>query len=187
MKRRHWILIGFCVFAALVTFLTLYGWATHSEPTTTDARRWESAPLDVFAAGYGDGLDSDERGSLESAIATTNRRLGFTAFRLKDDGSAPVIAIIGVPSEPGWMDPGGTAVLRSDGDQITGCRIETSNTGTLEILTLTLRHELGHCLNLAHDDFERSIMRPTQRHVPDGEIGPWITDADRAALRELYR
>jgi len=55
-----------------------------------------------------------------------------------------------------------------------------------ELLNLTIHHELGHCLGLAHDDFEQSIMRREQSPTPWGQLPPWISDDDRALVRSLY-
>jgi hypothetical protein len=118
-----------------------------------------------------------------SVIGVMNGRLGFAALQEAQD-DCDVRVTVGVPAEQGWMDPGGDALL-SDGSGGVSCDVRTSNVMG-ELLNLTIHHELGHCLGLAHDDFEQSVMRREQSLTPWGELPPWISDADRALLRGLY-
>lgn len=129
----------------------------------------------------------------KSVIDKINGRLDFKAFEL-DDGAQglcveghSVCVEIGVPHETGWMDTSGDASFWRSDDFGMACEVRTSNTGTREMLHLVLEHELGHCLGLAHDSYQKSIMfggklEPT----PDGQIPPWISDDDRKMLRRLY-
>lgn len=173
------------IFVAAIVFLII-GISTHDEPVFMhEGKSWESMPLTVACAGYVDSRDDDCE-MVEDVIDRINGRLGFRAYVLTDTGSPRVTITIGVPAEQGWMDPGGDAELSFAGEHFTSCAVRTSNTGTNEMLFLTLHHELGHCLDLAHDDYEQSIMRPVQRPTPDRTIPPWISDMDRAALRGLY-
>jgi predicted Zn-dependent protease len=67
------------------------------------------------------------------------------------------------------------------------CEVWTMNVvGPNDLEWLTTYHEMGHCLGLAHDDYEQSIMHPVQRPTADATIPPWISDYDRDLLRERY-
>ena len=150
----------------------------------TTIPRWgrHEAPLLVCVSHYASDVRDD--GLADRAIRSTNDRLGFKAYALARS-ECDVTIVIGVPAERGWQDPGGVASISTREDGVR-CSIATSNTGTVEILSLTLRHELGHCLGLAHDDWTGSIMRRVQVSTPDGQIGPWITDSDRALVRATW-
>ena len=180
-------LIGFAVFTALTITLLVVFIVGHEEPTfIVDAPQWQhdDFPLPVEVRAYVPGGQVDALRAAVSAIVLTNTRLGFGAFRLTD-GEPKVTITIGVPVEAG-ADAGGHSRIHHTGGRAEVCEVETANTGTLEVLGLTLRHELGHCLGLAHDDYGQSIMRPEQSPVPNREIGPWLSDDDRAAVRARY-
>jgi predicted Zn-dependent protease len=182
------------VIVAVLTVVAIvgvaYGVLHHEEPGFMAVRpHWQPSdfPLRVNAGSYATPgeLSAHDRTAVFSAISTVNERLGFPTLRLATGDetwdSAAITVTVGVPTEQGWQDPGGTATIHDH-----RCEIETANTGTDEILGLVLYHELGHCLGLAHDPWEGSIMRPVQTPTPDGELPPWIDDSDRALLRDVY-
>ncbi len=152
---------------------------------------WERAdiPLGVCAYTYTTNplpyLDEDHRDTVRHVISKVNRRLGFGAL-VWATTDCNISIDIGVPYDSSWEDPGGDAEIRHTGGRAERCAVRTSNTGTSELLALTLEHEIGHCFGLAHDNYEQSIMRPTQSPTPSGSIPPWISDFDRAALRRMY-
>lgn len=169
----------------------IYGVVTHEEPTVYDSGQWdrESFPLTVSVERYtsegNEGAGGDN--TVSNVISTVNSRLDFDAYQWAPDGEeADVVIVIGVPFEEGWEHPGGNFVLSGSGSTYTRCAVLTSNTGTTEMLWLTLYHELGHCLGLEHDYYERSIMYEKQAPTLDRQLPPWISDHDRAKLRELY-
>lgn len=170
------------VFVAAAVFLVI-GIATHEEPTfMPNAIAWEPAdfPLEVCA--------SDRRGALDDepiryVVQTVNQRLDMAALAyVGASEGCDVVVTFGVPAEPGWMDPGGDARWEPAGHV---CYVGVSNVHG-EMVTLVLYHELGHCLGLAHDDYDQSIMRPVQTLTPDRVIPPWISDFDRDAIRGRY-
>lgn len=164
----------------------IYGVTTHTEPgLMPGAIPWprDRFPLAVCPDTYAAGDRTEAIQATADAVETTNDRLGFEALALGlGSGTCDVQVTVGVPSEPGFMDPGGDARTTHG----PTCLIRTSNTGTTEILGLVLQHEIGHCLGLAHDDWEGSIMRRVQTETPAGEFPPRITDSDRELLRALY-
>jgi hypothetical protein len=133
-------------------------------------------------------------GTSRTAIRAAERwndAVGQELFYVEDwvgpaGGRARIFINIGVPSEEGWMDPGGTAVIITESDGWQHCLIETSNSGSSEILFYVIMHELGHCLGLAHDTWEGSIMRRTQGSAADLRDAPRISDHDTALLRNRY-
>ncbi len=149
---------------------------------------WQPAerPIGVCTHSYtGQQRDSqDAYDAVRYAIATINSRLDFDIYATSETGCGVSITV-GVPAEQGWVDPGGAAVI-SAGTSGIRCTVVTANTGTGELLQLTLQHELGHCLGLAHDPWEGSIMRRVQVPTPDREFPPWISDSDRRLIRATY-
>lgn len=185
VSRWKFSLIAVGVLALLASIGVGYGLMTHNEPgLMSSAIDWppDRMPLDVCPHSYV-GSSVDAVAAVAGAVDTTNERLAFDVFRVSlNPQECDVRVDIGVPSDPGWMDPGGDARF------VNGpvCEVRTSNTGTSEILALVLQHELGHCLGLDHDEWEGSIMRRDQTATPTGQQAPRITDTDRALLIELY-
>lgn len=191
IKSWKFMAIIIALLTAVVIGLIIFGVTTHTEAgLMANWPRWQRSdfPLAVCGSSYrADGLaplsDSDRR-TLEDVENTINDRLGFAVYRPAVEPSprherCRVDVVIGAPSDPGYMDPGGNA-------QMSGgvCIVNTVNSGPLT--DLVLEHELGHCLGLDHDDYESSIMRRVQTPVPDGSYPPRISDSDRQLLRELY-
>lgn len=182
------------VLAAIAIPLVVYGVTQNSETEpglVPDAPRWapDRLPVGVCVIRYSGGtvLEPGDRSAVDHAVSITDGRLGFGMYELTTAARSdcPVVITLGVPAEPGWTDPGGTARLMGRDGVATRCEIETSNVFG-ELQQLTLQHELGHCMGLAHDDFERSIMRREQSETPDRALPPWISDHDRSLLREIY-
>lgn len=149
---------------------------------------WSHAdfPIHVCASAYVDEGTVDVPEVVSRVIRTIDNRLGFKAFAFATPSEGcSVVAVLGEPVDTAWMDPGGAADIDPVRTRGTRCSIHTANTGTTEILFYVVEHELGHCLGLAHDDWDGSIMRRMQ-HGRDDEFGPWITDHDRRLLRETY-
>lgn len=192
-KAIIWSVVGLSVVALA---LVVYGVLTHEEPGFVNPQMsWDKAklPLKVSATDYSAEqsgvLGDDSRKTLEHVIESINTRLGFSAYVMAAEGDlADVTMEVGVPYENGaWEGAGGHYELagHADSKRWHKCKVITSNTGTLDILSMTMKHELCHCLGLAHDDFDSSIMRPVQKPW-EGGFPPRITDSDRALLRERY-
>jgi predicted Zn-dependent protease len=183
IKSWKFAVIVFVVIASFAIVGVIYGVATHTEPgLMEDAPQWRPTDFPLatcqraYVSGATTGID------VQKAIQTINSRLGFQAF-VSSDSSCRVDITLGVPAEMGWMDPGGDARF-TDSMNTMRCEVRTSNVQG-ELLGLVLQHELGHCLGLAHDDYEQSIMRRVQNHTVRG-LPPWISDSDKSLLVGLY-
>lgn len=136
--------------------------------------------------GYRRIATADDEVHAANLTDAINQRLGVTMFRVSPNaaGICDILIVYDVPSgvddQDAIVEPGGYAVVRPG-----QCEIGLSNV-TGELKSLTLYHELGHCLGLDHDDQETSIMRRVQRPTPPGQYPPMISDSDRALLLEAY-
>jgi len=167
------------VLCVVVVSLIVYGVVTHTEEgLLEEPAQWRSYPLSVCAASYvgANGFAVDR---VAEALEVTNRRLGVSAFVASHSNDCDVRVVLGAPVEPGWLDPGGDATITS---YPPSCTARTSNVSG-ELLDLVIQHELGHCLGLAHDTSQDSIMRPTQR--ASRGFPPRISDSDRELLRSI--
>lgn len=198
-------LAAFGLFVVLCFVLVMCGVLTHHEAgLVREDVRWSKSrfPLRVSSGAYAGDADAQAEAheAVRSAVREVNWRLGFTVLKHVDGADSDIDVVVGVPQYPS-DDPGAAtdqlALTESGGFyKLTGdsgvkqwvkCQIMTSNTGTIFVLGLVLEHEFGHCLGLAHDDFDSSIMYPTQRDWgTDSAFPPRFTDSDRSLLRKLY-
>lgn len=189
-RRNRAQFIGTIVFIALMGVLTVVGVYTHTEPGFTEQdRHWRGTPLTVACAGHVPAED-DACEVAEHAVGVVNARLGFGMLSwLGRAADADIKITMRAPVEVGVDEPGGHYELHYANGVYSRCEVRTMNSsgGGTDLEWLVVYHELGHCLGLAHDTAEISIMRPNQRATPFGQIPPWISDYDRKILRERYR
>lgn len=145
-------------------------------------------PLDVYISTTNPYPPRDPIAAARSVVDHINLNLGFTALRTSSDPNSDIRIDYETAQDSGvsWMRDANGAVLHHRRDGRLWCEVHTWNSGTLELADKVLTHELGHCLGLAHDDFEASAMYPEVR--PDGaQVSRLrITDFDRGLLRERY-
>ena len=187
---KQWLLWGFVAFTVVVLVLLVIGVVTHEEPDFTDARNsWDHMPLTVSCKGH---VPEENKacGTAMTVVRTVNTRLGFKALKLGGP-EADINITMRAPTEVGGVSrdqAGGHFELKGTARVYEHCQIWVMNVsgGASDLEALVLHHELGHCLGLAHDDYEASIMYPAQEITPDLEFPPRMSDWDRDALREKY-
>lgn len=202
------IIIGIFVIAAVVLVLALIygpgqqntlmgvcvdsGWADDtSEVEVLGANdcptpQWDSDfPLVLSHRPY-----ADEEQDVEAAVDAINTAMGREVFVI-GTGIAQVEVITNAPYEngegQGLRDGGGDAALLMERGRVHQCVIHTRASGDAGIEHDVLRHELGHCLLLAHDpEDEGSIMHTVQGKTWNLVDRRRLRDTDRAALREHH-
>lgn len=198
MKRNTYFIIGAVVLMVVAIVMIVIGVSTHEEPTLISPENsWERTPLLVSCQLYGVTAHESPEARRENdracqtvwdVIETVNIRLGFQMLSMTGDVGGVIHVSMRSPVEVGMDGPGGHFDLVGTGTEYERCEIRTMNVsgGASDLEWLTVYHEIGHCLGLAHDDYRQSIMFPTQEPTPDRTLPPWISDFDRAALREKY-
>lgn len=201
---RSWkfmaIIIG--IFTAIVIALIIVGITQHTEAGFATASTpiedgfvppdYPNRPIGICVQSYPLlGVTAPEDlGAVDEAAHIINQRVGFDLLEVGDihtyTGGCMMVATIGAPVEVSsdphrHADSGGGSGVCHD-----SCCFGTWNTGTSELTSLAIQHEIGHCLGLAHDDYEMSIMYPRQHNTPAGTYPPRISDSDRDILRQRY-
>lgn len=153
--------------------------------------KWEKDqfPLSVSIYTNNPHPPADPDDALKYAVDLINDSLGFTALARSSSPHADIRIEFEAASAGGtWLSDASGAVLHHrNEDGFLWCEVRTWNNGTVEMVDKVLTHELGHCLGLAHDDFQGSAMYHSVE--PDGPVLSRlrITDHDRKLLRALYR
>ena len=185
-------LLVFGIILVLAAAGVVYGVITHEEPIfTNQSKSWNHTPLVVVGVDPSPGgLRSHNQEDLETAVRNVNQRLGFQMLRLagvQEPERDIVVEFEAAYDADTWDAPGGHYQLRSQGATYTACEVALALVHG-EVQLLSLEHELGHCMGLAHDPQTNgvSIMVPTLTETPDGQIPRWITDDDKKALRSKY-
>lgn len=186
IKSWQFSLVIAVLVAVLAVAGVVYGVLTHEEPGwMPEGPLWQESdiPISVCPATYASltATDADVAHALY-VVSLLNNRVGSEIYRVSSESDCSLTLTYGVPAQRGWQDPGGSATLNW-GARI--CDVEVSNVMG-EVRILVVYHELGHCLGLAHDDYDSSIMRPMQRYTPQGQIPPGFSDSDVSLLQDHY-
>lgn len=194
---KNWLMFGVLVTLFVVAgVLVIVGVVTHEEPGfASPENSWGHTPLSVTCQGYVDA-DDDACSVVEDVVGVVNSRLDFNmlVWTEADPGETGDIHFtMNAPVEVGSDGPCGAPgecfelTGTSHDSTYTRCMVQTMNVaGGGDLQWLVTYHGVGHCLGLAHDDYDQSIMRPTQRPTPDRALPPWISDYDRGLLRDRY-
>lgn len=141
----------------------------------------DTLPLPVFA----ENGNRDRRRALSVAVRNTNSQVGCTVLRetTKRAEARVFVNLEGaIPVGEGHGEGGSVTHFLEDGEQKASLTLY--GVPTIDLMALTLEHELGHVLGLGHDDFEMSVMFP---EITDDSVGTMrMTDNDRKLLRSLY-
>ena len=166
--------------------------------------QWERSdfPLGVCVHTYrsNERLEptDDDIATVGEALSRANGRLADIPFGSPwtfdmveaDERPCLINVTVGVPTEQGWLDPGGDSQIASAGDRAQRCDVVTANTGGAGDLTVqVIYHELGHCLGLSHVEQRNesnNLMQPETEATPDGQIPDWFSDYHRRIIRERY-
>lgn len=192
MRRK--ILVRLIILSSLLSIcISIYAIHLQSQKNIWwhQDRQWRSIPVLVECHGY---TIEEEESCPEltlAAISSINKQLGFEMlrFRYRSFGySGGIKIMMGVPRE-GGTHRGGSAELHwlPSYRYFSECEIRTMREVHEYFIPIVLMHEIGHCLNLRHDNSDRtSIMYPSATDmIILGDL-PRLTDEDQEALRELY-
>lgn len=130
----------------------------------------------------------EQDSTLASAIPLINGQIGCEVLRF--DSGLPLEQADVALNTSGVMDvdqdvPGGATYHYYDVEGNLRAHVDILSVTNPQMKLRVMVHELGHVLGLAHDDFEASIMFPTQRPSRNLEFIQ-LTSGDRKLLNELY-
>lgn len=124
--------------------------------------------------------------AVTETIASVNEELGFTAFRYAPDALDTFLLVDFIPASSLWgnsgLDNEEQAITHHDLAQdgrITGTWILVNKEQDTNMFVYELRHEFGHALGLAHDDYAASVMCN-----PPGAAGRF-SSSDKKLLRKM--
>lgn len=188
--RSNWTLLAVAAIFIAAAVVLVLAITNHYEPGFANPdNRWDHTPLLVGCSGYVPEHD-EACETVEMVADTINHRLGYEQLVMTDGPDADIVWMLRAPVDVGEAvcgAPGECFQLTGSNGQYEQCAVQTMNaSGPGDEEWLSIYHGFGHCLGLAHDDYERSIMRPVQRATPDRTLPPWFSDHDRQILRDRY-
>lgn len=185
------VLIIVTVAVCLLGFAgALYGILTHKEPTgMVEVKVWRKdwVPLTLLPS---DQLEGDARlmEAIKSAARFWNEQTGVKLFMgVKELALEANLLPVLYPTDTdlvGHEDSVAFARLRlkGDGSIKSGAVFWVTMEHLPQVdLNRAMKHELGHCLGLGHDDGESSVM-----HGKLSKRAYRVSTADKVFLREVY-
>lgn len=199
MKTWVWYLIGAIVFV-LAGGGVLYGVLTHKEPglmkvcwtggqavyagaDCTTELKWTKQRLPLKYAINFDAAHKDYVNSVKAGADLWNKEIGTPLFVFTDKVAEAKIIVE-------WGSVSGNAGGYTSHKGTTGpesATITLTEATDIHAVYRYAAHEFGHVLGLAHDDFESSIMFPTQPGMTGDMKLVLPSDADKKLLQGLYR
>ena len=195
---KTWLMASLLMLLFVVAGVgVVVGVVTHTEPGLAHPENsWDHTPITVTCRGYVPADDEACRVA-RATVSTLNSRLGLNLLLWVPMGTwramngmaeGDIHITMRAPVSEGLCSaPGECFELTGTQNTYTSCTMQTMNaSGAGDLEGLTVYHGLGHCLGLAHDDYQQSIMQPMQRRTHDRDFPPWISDFDQSLLRGKY-
>lgn len=184
-----WIFIAACVLAVGgIAYGVLVDRKKREKLGMGQITRWKKEWVPMTLVIDGDFADEESArifSSIKAAARFWNREVGITLFAAPGNvGTGAVVPVMRQPiTEEGHENAVAYAALTIREGQLHAAVIYMSNWENLPSLTLdrAMKHELGHCLGLAHDEIEFSVMY--------GEVSKQVycvSKADKEFLKEIY-
>lgn len=199
MDIRNKIMIGIGIALTLGAIIgVIVGVTTHTEAGLMSVC-WQ---LDGAANYEGEGCVSPEEimwdnshmplsvntpgdpGEVSEAVDLVNSQVGCTVLSLGTNTDPDVLVLLNEPVLVGVDDAGGATSHHRVNGRMTSI-IRTFMVGDPYMHLRVLTHEFGHALGLAHDDFESSVMFPSQPTSSNMDF-VMFSDNDRNLLNTLY-
>ena len=201
-----------CIVGAILLVAILFFAITHKEPSLmgacwtiyNDKERvtlyesngvkdcpkitWDknAIPLIVKGVAYHQDTKNETITAVETAVRHTNQLLGFDGFSLTTETEADILITIGVPQDGTFDGPGGHMYHEKNNSKQKAF-IEVYNVVEPILLNKVIVHELLHALGLSHDDWEGSVMYPSNDSKELTSFKQlWLSDQDKKVLQDLY-
>lgn len=144
-------------------------------------------PLTVKATAYHQDAENEALIGVKTAVNHVNQLLGFEGFSLIMEEDPDIFVTIGVPQDVMFDGPGGYVYHDKIGSKQRAF-INIYNVVEPILLDKSIVHELLHALGLGHDDWEGSIMYPSNDSKELTLFKQlWLSDQDKKVLQDLYR
>jgi len=168
-----------------------YSHGYDDEEPCPELPEWE-LPITVRSVSSNPHPPVDHQDAVPDLLERMNHRAGVALFEYTTHRDADVMVLVGEPVLVGGSTgvdgegSGGDAFHTRRPDGSMQCQARTANTGSVELWWLVAEHELWHCLGLAHDRPQTSIMRERQVPTPDRAFPPRLSDQDVERVRDRY-
>jgi len=163
---------------ALLVILALAG--CRQQVNWLPVPQWSSVPIAV----RWDGIDTVYDGSMRGAMGAWNHAAGCDVFRPAADARVVVSSYDGTAcGAPASLETYKGAVAGTWRCSPDSAEVRFQTMADIRSFYVSAAHELGHVLGLDHD---RSAIMQAAAYEPAGDILPWPSDADGAAVGARY-